>query len=839
MASFTVEKNDWAFYGGVIISVLSFLVFWVPSILHLPVDLQVGIFCVNYALAVLYFSFIWLSGRLRKGRNGLILRIIFLVLSLISCYSLNKQITVFDEPISWFALVQILICINYIGFGFYNHLPISIRNLMMFVLGIAILVFLYMSIYLVPLFFLGVLGLIVLGISFHVFVPVLFVIYTIKLVGAVESTHRHARRYFFAGMGTGIVLLIGYISIWSYSVNKINEANQVKTKQGSSSLPAWINVAQKIPNTILTDKILKSDLVYSIPDLQYSNIFWRLPSRRWNDETTKHDPLIVVAALLAGKPSISEEDKLKILESMYDARHQSEERLWEGTSLVTDLVDTRVDLWPQFSLSYTEKKIVVTNKRPLRGGWRSNDQEAIYTFDLTEGAVVSSLSLWINDKEEKGILTSKQKADSAYRQIVGVQMRDPSVVHWREGNRVSVRVFPVIDGESRIFKIGVTAPLERRGGKMLYRNIQFKGPDFSKAKEVVTVVSQTPVESLIFPALFDRTTGVVRKNQTYQPDWSVTMDEQPVSSQVFSFDGNNYHIRPYDIQRIPTEFQNVFLDLNNSWTNRDFENIWELVKSKNVWVYDSVLTPITEENHIRVFNKLRKNRFSLFPFHLVNDPGSSLVITKNDGFSPNLEDLSGSPFLTSLKTSPLKADDGYCVFSLNQSLSPYLKTLKEYRFFRYETGTIEQLSGLLQQQYFAKNIETENQVVLENSGLAINTEKGSGPSTAPDHLMRLFSYNHILQQQGRTMFSNNTWNEALVKEAQRANIVTPVSSLVVLETQKDYDRFKISNDEISLKNATAKNTGAAPEPHEWALILLGALIVAKLKFPFIFKLKRA
>ena len=81
---------------------------------------------------------------------------------------------------------------------------------------------------------------------------------------------------------------------------------------------------------------------------------------------------------------------------------------------------------------------------------------------LPEGATVSSLSLWIGNHEAKGVFTSRHKADSAYREIVGYQHRDPSVVHWQEGNKVVVRVFPIDPNTPRRFKIGITAPLESR-----------------------------------------------------------------------------------------------------------------------------------------------------------------------------------------------------------------------------------------------------------------------------------------------------------------------------------------------------------------------------------------
>jgi hypothetical protein len=73
--------------------------------------------------------------------------------------------------------------------------------------------------------------------------------------------------------------------------------------------------------------------------------------------------------------------------------------------------------------------------------------------------------------------------------------------------------------------------------------------------------------------------------------------------------------------------------------------------------------------------------------------------------------------------------------------------------------------------------------------------------------------------------------DSLITEAARANVVTPISSLVVLETQADYQRFNIKKPIDSLENAALKKSGAVPEPHEWALavLLIGLIVYAWLR----------
>jgi hypothetical protein len=44
--------------------------------------------------------------------------------------------------------------------------------------------------------------------------------------------------------------------------------------------------------------------------------------------------------------------------------------------------------------------------------------------------------------------------------------------------------------------------------------------------------------------------------------------------------------------------------------------------------------------------------------------------------------------------------------------------------------------------------------------------------------------------------------------------------LIVLETKEDYERFGIKDKANSLHNASKASSGAVPEPHEWALIII-------------------
>ncbi len=216
----------------------------------------------------------------------------------------------------------------------------------------------------------------------------------------------------------------------------------------------------------------------------------------------------------------------------------------------------------------------------------------------------------------------------------------------------------------------------------------------------------------------------------------------------------------------------------------------------------------------------------MFPFHKIKHPKKSLVITKPVNHTPTLKMLEGSGFANRLQQHFNKHQGSIKVFNFGKHTSLYHKTLKELRMINYAKGDMNLLSELITTKQFIKNQESENRVVIDRSQVVIDEVKnGKASEKAPDHLLRLFGYNDVLKKLGPDYFKGDDFiRDELIKEAAEAYVVTPLSSMIVLETQEDYDRFGIDKAENSLDNAKINSSGAVPEPHEWALIILGILI---------------
>ncbi|WP_341836102.1 XrtN system VIT domain-containing protein [Chitinophaga pollutisoli] len=772
-------------------------------------DTLFTLFVVHAGLAIL--CLICYMTMERKKPYSKDIKTVLWLLWLVSCYALNREIPVFDESTTWQAVLLVISGATLLTFRYADLLPGWGRALLGISAGVATLLFAYLAICCIPLFPFAAVGIILLGLGFHAFVPAFLVYHTISAIRNLQLG-----KPALTGAALSLLIVAAFCIRYAMIVQDINQAYNRKMIEGSDELPAWVETANQLRPGFVNDRVLKTGLVFTTSEVLQNLFDFDMPNRNF-DARNFHDPLVTIAHLFSPALRPDHADRIKILEALYDSRHEAQERLWSGDKLSTTYVHTCIRLWPEQHLAYTEKSITVYNAA------RWGAAEGIYSFELPEGGVVTSLSLWINGKEEKAILTTKEKADTAYKTIVGVEQRDPSLVRWQEGNTVSLRVFPVNSMDSRVFKIGVTAPLKVEGGKMIYYNIAFRGPVFRRATEYTSITNEGDQLPAVKPAGFARNGTLLEREGAYRPNWQLEMPLVPLRPQTFAFNGNAYTIQAYEPERSSVSTSAIYLDINHSWTRADMRTIFGMAGNIPIKTFaGDKFVSLTKENFREHVEPLLDNRFSLFPFHRIPDPAGALVITKNTTVSPALTDLEGSVFR--LKLAERLADPAFPkirLYDLGTRLSPYLASLKAARAFRYEQGNVTQLRELLNKGLFAEDPETPDKVVIDEAKAAIvRRADSSATGTAPDHLMRLFAYNHILQQTGKGLITGSQGQEHLVAAAKEAYVVSPISSLVVLETQQDYDRFGIHDEGNSLKNASLNGNGAVPEPHEWALIVL-------------------
>ncbi len=820
------------FVTGILLLLFSGFLFVVPQIFpSVQTDVTMGFFMFHYAITVMYFFAVLLAGRFKRGRNGLPLVIINLLLFFISAFSLNREMNLFHDSVEWLQILLIVSCINLLVMSLQMKVPNLLLWVQTFLLSISICLFTYYAIYLVPVYPFGLMGTIAIGIGLHAFVPLLLTIYAIKIL-RMQTRQEPVLNITFA-IATTLVILGTSIFAWQWHVKmqKIEYVYNRATVPDQIGWPAWVEVMQEIPLTSFTEKIIKSDLVYTVADQE--NDFFNMPTLSW-DEAKKHDPLVVVASLFSSDLSIPKDDRIQMLQARNDNTYATEQRLWSGNNLETVHLNTEVKIWPAMHLAYTEKTITVAN-RSSEKRWRGSQQEAIYIFQLPEGGVVSSLSLWIDGREVKSVLTTKGKAQKAYNTIVGVEVRDPSVVHWQEGNRVSVRVFPVMGNDARIFKMGITAPLPEVDGQIRYEQIQFQGPDARNATERMRIhlVESAGIKPMTV-ALKKQDDAQYVYDGKYRQDLMLSIPSQTITPQHFVTEGTTFELSDYKPSATPQSFSTLYADINAGWNKREWAALLANTGNRILKVYEEDWITVTPENGDDVFERLQKRPMTLFPFYAIKKEENALVISKSAGNTPSVSQIKNSSGFDALSAAA-SVGHQYFVYNLGQQPSLYISSLREMRLFHYAQGDMGKLVSYLSNNTFETDAENSNLVVYHDAGLQISRSEIPEVSTAPDHLLRLFAYSHIMQQGGLHMLANDSTAIALQEGnlgelAAYAHIVTPVSSMIVLESQKDYDRFDIDTNKKGLQNATMQNNGSVPEPHEWALIIIGCLLLIYYRF---------
>jgi XrtN system VIT domain protein len=727
---------------------------------------------------------------------------VWLVFFQAMAFVFNKEMTVFPPSVMWLQVLLGAHAATLIALTFRDFLPEKVLNALFFLLGVGFILDIYFLISTASLLIFGFAGLLFLGLSIYAYAPLFKVIYTLIFVVKSVPHGRKLGTYFAAGASFSIITTLIFVGFWTNMSQKAHLAHQ----NTQSPLPAWVRVAQVLPPSVMTEKLLKSGL-----SGRAGGGFLGGDFDANNDRF--HDPLVWIANQIKPLPELSEDERSNALRAIFDARLEAERRLWSGDNLKTATVKTSVGLFPAHRLAFTELELTIENTSKNRS-WDRN--EAIYTFRMPEGGTVTALTLWVNGEPCEGILTTKEKAAAAYETIVGREMRDPSVVHWQEGNSVSVRVFPCTPEEARHVKIGFTIPLKKEANSLIYKNIEIEGVPMTDAKTEL-IVQNAP------PELVASNEMLTEKISNYDPDWTLKMPCPPLANDGFSFNGKAYKLAETTPLYLPFDAAKIWLDVSKAWSKADFDKVWAMTKHKPVFVFDEHQpVQLTEDNHAAYFDKAHGLNFSVFPIHRV--AATDLVIAKSKPSAPNFTDLKGSVMADEMaRLLPLAIP--VRVFCLNNESSIYLKTLQELRVTHQTGGDLATLQRILTEKTFPITIETPTQFALPNNQLAVVETTEKTATGAPDHLLRLFAYNKILAMTGKNYFRDSVITEGGTPLAQLANVVSPVSSLIVLETQADYDRFDIQKSKDTLGNAALNKAGAAPEPHEWALLLLGLSVM--------------
>ncbi|MEM0997774.1 MAG: XrtN system VIT domain-containing protein [Bacteroidota bacterium] len=791
-----------------------------------------GFFIANFAIAVGY----WLVAAIHSGAqhglrrffilNPTVSRIAIILFS-IGAFSLDQSFQLVGATPIWFGAAL------HIAFGalfldsFYPHLHPMIQNINNFCCGIGLAITAYFSLLMLPVLPFAVIGLIFFGISVVAFAPLFGMLAFAQI--ALRRKARRAQISFFSGLLLPLLLLAGYMVQYHIVQRDLERVVSTFSKTGSD-LPVEIFAAQFLPVRAFRNHALTSPK----RELLTWDNFGAPTGSGYND------PFSILGRGLSGDMPLNERQRKRLIAAQTDLRHASQRRLWDDDHLLTREVHTEIEVYPEFRLAYVEKtfKIEHFGVKRQRGRWR---EEAVYTIHLPEGAVATSLSLWVNGKERKARFTSKDEADRAYTTIVGREARDPALLHWQEGNTLVVTVFPVQPDLPRKFKLGMTVPLRAQGPDLVLENIVFEGPIQHFTREMTTIrfIGEVP-QSVELPEHFTAENPTLWMYEGgYRPAWKLHCAAPDLSPVPFTFQGKSYRAFPYRPEMAVRNITDVYLDLNASWTEDEFAQVCRAVGDRRVWTFDRGMKRLGKANRHLIFAAAQEARFSLFPLYAIPDPEHALVISKPGANYVGLEDLRHSPFHRKMEALLDSAPVPIAYFNLGGHPGPYFESLRQFGVLNYQAGSTAQLGTWLNQGRFPAFRTEPGKVILPSAGMEIyQSDADEAPATnpAPDHLLRLYAYNKCLETAGKAFLRDHEFSGAARRLAEEAYVVSPFTSLIVLETDADYERFGIEESENSLGNSTLHGladggTGSVPEPHEWLLIglVLAVLVYTQRK----------
>jgi XrtN system VIT domain protein len=731
----------------------------------------------------------------------------------IGCFSANILINIFENLPIWVYCTTFLFCFS--NFVIYSGIKDKYINIFSyFINGFSCLLILYYAIFLIPLSFISLIGIIVLGIGFYGLVPGIVIITHAFILSKVILDHKRNMYAFCAGIGSVLFGFILFAILLNIESQKVNRYSITKTFDENNDLPAYIRISQNLKPNFFNEILLKKNIVYTATDEFFTlrGLDGIGRNRQYNERKT-HNPFLNIAYHFTENLNLSTDDQINILKSNFDKRLETEEQLWSGRDLITKNIKEDVKIYPNERLAYTEITMDITCDEKSWG-----QKEAIYSFQLPEGSVATSLSLWVNGKERKGVLTTKEKAKAAYNQIVGVEARDPSLMQWKEGNRVTVRVFPVTNEMPRTFKCGFTTPLKVKDTEMTYQSLNIKGPNINNA----ATISRIQISgNIAFEASkdFDFENNYYINNSKGLDEWhaELPLSKEPVSN-VFVWKNKSYEAKPIQKEKIRFSPSEIILDLTNNWNIEEVLTLLQIPNKKYFVIINNTKQEINTTNCEYIFDQFQELNYSLLPlFKLENN---SLIITKCGTFSSNFEELESSDYLKKIKSST--KNKHLKVINISDEINPFWQTVKEQRYVEYLQTDIKNCSSLINTNNFVKFKTFENSINIETAGIAIleNPVPEETTSKGSNHLYRMFCFGKVLNDQ--VEIQNDTLKQnKYVDLAKDANIVTPISSLIVLETDEDYKNNGIEKNIDTLGNASINNDGSVPEPHEWLLIIIG------------------
>lgn len=461
------------------------------------------------------------------------------------------------------------------------------------------------------------------------------------------------------------------------------------------------------------------------------------------------------------------------------------------------------------STAYTEWLYEVRNKT-------ARQQEADFVVQLPPGAVVSRVTLWVHGEPREATFAPRGKAEAAYQAVVN-RSRDPILVTSVAPDRVRVRMFPVPPNETMKARIGISQPLELESdgdARMQFPHVVDGNVEPARDHRVIVEAKHDISTASLVGFDESETDGVHRVEGTVTPErldgFEVDMERQP-ASQVYAVDGEQWVVQRAGLTE-PDPIEDVILVLDGSRGMAEHvEGLaasFDRLKADSLTLFvagDVLLNPIVESPLAEAKPAVRdfldefdfvggRDNMPALESALEAAGDDTTIVWIHAAQPESVEGLLVLPERDRDRVWEIQVDGARDVNSDTLHEAGLLEGIPRRRDAASDLGV-----------WFASRSHPTWRTVRHFADVA--PQHGKETSR---HIARIAAKERVfeLMRAGEI--------DAATELASNYQIVTPVSAAIVLETQAQYDEFGI-------ERASGDGVPSIPEPHEWALIIIGVV----------------
>jgi hypothetical protein len=493
----------------------------------------------------------------------------------------------------------------------------------------------------------------------------------------------------------------------------------------------------------------------------------------------------------------------------------------EGLSLASSRLDGSIDA--KAALAYLEWTLVMRNDTPIQ-------QEARARVGLPPGAVVSRLTLWVNGEEREAAFAGRGQVIEAYRSVVA-RRRDPVLVTTAGADRIAVQMFPVPpNGEMKV-RIGMTVPLQlddlRQGTLQLP---YFHERNFELAPRLEHSVWIEATSPLLAGSRHAATTPSggyslelgLADSELLKASAIITAPRDP-STMSWSHD-------PAAIGKVTQQVLEVAPASAPARLAVVIDSSASMAASAQSIAEALSHLPPKLELYLIFSDDLTDAGAAISPTTPL-DAAASIRSHEFIGGQDNTAALAQA--LSKILRTQLGAlvwihGPQPVILQTSASIEQQLERRGQLPWYDVQVApganrTAERLDGLANiqtlslsrlQTLFTRWHTSGDNIIVHRDQLSGAQGAGLASEQTSDHLARLWAHDEVR----RLLYVERAPRQAIIDLAHDYRIVTPVTGAVVLETQQQYEA-------AGLTPVPEGTVPSIPEPEEWALMIIAALIL--------------